>query len=170
MIEKKEFAAAALEPEYKTFVVYIPTPSVDSSDEVYPLRRAQIAYLKADEALSEVPSKYADFADVFSPKLAAELLEYMGINDYTIELVDDHQPPYGPIYSLGPIELEILKAYIENNLVSGFIRPFKSPTGVLILFDKKPDSSLRLCVDYQVFNKLTIKNWYPLLLVRELLD
>ena len=47
------------------------------------------------------------------------------------------------------MELEILKTYIENNLANGFIRPSKSPAGASILFDKKPDGSLRLCVDYQ---------------------
>ncbi len=61
-------------------------------------------------------------------------------------------------------------AYIKNNLANGFIRPSKSPTETLILFDKKPDGSLQLCVDYQGLNNLTIKNWYPLLLVGELLD
>ncbi len=56
------------------------------------------------------------------------------------------------------MELETLKAYIKNNLASGFIRPSKSPARVPILFDKKPDSSLRLYVDYQDLNNLTIKN------------
>ncbi len=117
-----------------------------------------------------IPSEYTDFADDFLPKLAAELLEHTRINDHAIELVDDRQPLYGPIYSLGPVELETLKAYIENNLASGFIRPSKSPTGAPILFNKKPDGSLRLCVDYQGLNNLSIKNQYPLPLVGELLD
>ena len=94
----------------------------------------------------------------------------MGINNYAIELVDDRQPPYGPIYSLGPVELEILKAYIENNLANGFIKPSKSPAGVPILFDKKPDGGLRLCVNCQGLNNLTIKNQYFLFLVGESLD
>ncbi len=68
------------------------------------------------------------------------------------------------------MELETLKAYIENNLASGYIRPSKSPAGAPILFDKKPDGSLRLCVDYRGLNNLTIKNRYPLPLVGELLD
>ncbi len=123
-----------------------------------------------DEAASEVPAEYADFADVFSLKLAAELSKHTEINDYTIKLVDDWQPPYGPIYSLRPIELETLKAYIENNLASGFIRPSKSPAGTPILFDKKSDGTLRLCVDYQGLNNLTIKNQYLLPLVRKLMD
>ncbi len=170
LIGKKEFAAAALDPEYEAFVVHVAALSVNSGDEVHPSRRAQIAHLKADEAPTKVPSKYADFADVFSPKLAAELSEHTGINDHAIELVDDWQPLYGPIYSLGPVELETLKAYITNNLASGFIRPSKSPAGALILFNKKPDGSLRLCVDYRGLNNLTIKNRYPLPLVEESLD
>ncbi len=86
---KKDFAAGALDSEHKVFVVYVVTLSIDSGDEVHPLRRAQIAHLKADEAFSEVPSKYADFVDVFFPKLAAKLSEHTEINDHAIELVDD---------------------------------------------------------------------------------
>ncbi len=84
--------------------------------------------------------------------------------------MDNQQPPYGLIYSLMSVELEILKAYIENNLANSFIRPFKSHDGAAILFDKKLDSSLRLCVDYRGLNNLTIKNRYFLPLVKESLD
>ncbi len=56
---------------------------------MHPLKRAQIAHLKLDKALTKVPSKYADFTDVFSPKLTAELQEHTGINDRAIELVDN---------------------------------------------------------------------------------
>ncbi len=94
----------------------------------------------------------------------------MEINNHAIELVDDLQPSYGPIYNFRPVELEILKAYIENHLTNGFIKPSKSPAEASILFDKKPDGSLRLYVDYQSLNNLTIKNQYPLPLVRESLD
>ena len=123
-----------------------------------------------NEALTSIPIEYSDFADIFSPELASELLEHTGINDHAIELVDDWRPPYGPIYSLGPVELETLKTYIETNLKTGFIRPSKSPAGAPIFFDKKPDGSLQLCVDYRGLNNLTIKNRYPLPLVGESLD
>ena len=126
LIGKKKFAAIALDPKYENFVIHIVALSVDSGDEVHPSKRAQITHLKADEAFSKVLSKSADFADVFSPKLAAELSEHTKINDHAIKLVDDWQPLYGLIYSLGPMELETLKAYIENKLASGFIRPSKS--------------------------------------------
>ena len=123
-----------------------------------------------DEALTKVPSEYADFVDIFSPKLAAELPEHTEINDNAIKLVDDQQLPYNLIYSLGLVELETLKAYIENNLINGFIRPSKSPAGAPTLFDKKPNGSLRLCIDYRGLNNLTIKNQYLLPLVGESLD
>ena len=52
-------------------------------------RRTQIAYLKADKALFKIPNKYVDFVDVFLSKLATKFLEYIGINNNAIELVDD---------------------------------------------------------------------------------
>ncbi len=170
LIGKTEFTAVALNPEYEAFIVHIAALSINSGDEVYLSKKAQIAHLKVDVAPSKVPSRYADFADVFSPKLAAELSEYIGINNHTIELVDDREPPYGPIYSLRLVELGTLKAYIKNNLANGFIRPSKSPAKAPILFDKKPDGNLRLCMEYQGLNNLTIKNWYPLPLIGNLLD
>ena len=125
----------------------------------------------AEEAPTKIPTEYSDFADVFSPDLASELPEQTGINDHAIKLVDGcQQPPYGSIYSLGPVELETLKAYIETNLANGFIRPSKSPAGAPILFDRKSDGSLRLYLDYRGLNNLTIKNRYPLPLIGESLD
>ena len=89
LIRKKEFAATALDSEHEAFVVHVVALNIDSGDKVHSSRRAQIAHLKADEALSKVQSKYAKFADIFSPKLATELLKHTGINDHAIELVDD---------------------------------------------------------------------------------
>ncbi len=63
----------------------------------------QIAHLKTNEAPTKIPSKYADFADVFSSKLTIELPENIGINDHTIKLMDNRQPPYGSIYKLEPV-------------------------------------------------------------------
>ena len=152
---KKEFAAATLDPEYETYVVHItslsctPLMSFGSpSLDVYPSQRPQISGLIAEEAPTKVPTKCLDFADVFSSDLASELPEHTKINNYTIELVEGQQPPYGPIYNLGPVELETLKAYIETNLANGFIRPSKSSTSAPILFDRKSDDSLRLYINY----------------------
>ena len=177
LVDKKEFAAAELDPEHKTYVVHVtslsstPLASLESIPlDVHPFRRPQISSLIAEEAPTKVPAKYSDFADVFSPNLAFELRKYTRINDYAIKLVNGQQPAYEPIYNLGPVELEILKAYIETNLANGFIRSSKSFAGTPILFDQKSDGSLRLCVNYQVLNNLTIKNQYPLPLIGESLD
>ncbi len=96
-----------------------------------------------------------------------ELPENTNMNEHAIKLIKGKQPSYEPIYTLSPVELETLKTYIETHLKTGFIQPSKSPSGAPILFDKKPDGSLRLCVDYQGFNNLIIKNRYPLRLIGE---
>ena len=111
-----------------------------------------------NEAPTLISIEYSDFADIFSPELASELLKYTEINNHAIKLVDDWQLPYGPIYSLEPVKLETLKTYIETNLKNGFIKPSKSPAKAPIFFDKKPNGSLRLCVDYWGLNNSTIKN------------
>lgn len=90
--------------------------------------------------------------------LAIELLVNTGINEHAIEPRKSKKPPYGPIYTLSPVELKTLKTYIKTYLKTGFIQPSKSLVGTLILFDKKPDNSLCLYVDYQDLNNLTIKN------------
>ncbi len=99
-----------------------------------------------------------------------ELPEITGINENAIESVGGKQPSYGPIYSLSLVELEALKTYIETHLKTGFIRPSKFLASAPILFDKKPDSSLRFCVDYRGLNNPTIKNRYPMPLIGESLD
>ena len=92
------------------------------------------------------------------------------MNKYAIKLKKGLQPPFGPIYSLDPVELQTLKTYIETNLANRFIRPSKSPAGAPILFNRKPDRSFRLCVNYWSLNNITIKNRYPLPLIGESLD
>ena len=98
------------------------------------------------------------------------LPERTELNEHAIELKEIKQPLYRSIYSLGLVELETLKIYIETHLKTGFIWPSKSLAGEPILFDKKPGGSLWLCVDYQGLNNLTIKNRYPLPLIGESLD
>ncbi len=80
-------------------------------------------------------------------------------------MVEGKQPPYKPIYSLGLVKLETLKIYTKIYLKTRFIWSFKSPTSISIFFDLKPDRSLYLYINYQGLNHLTIKNWYPLLLI-----
>lgn len=68
------------------------------------------------------------------------------------------------------MKLKTLKTYIKINLANGFIHSSKSPTGTPILFDKKLNKSLLLCVNYQGLNNITIKNQYLFLFVSESLN
>ena len=52
----------------------------------------------------------------------------------------------------------------------GFIRPSVSPWGTLVLFVKKKDDTIRMCIDYRQLNKVTVKNKYPLLITEDLFD
>jgi len=76
----------------------------------------------------------------------------------------------GPIYSLSASEQEALKEFIEENLNTDFIRPTSSLHGVLVLFVKKKDGLLCLCVDFCSLNCISKKDRYPLLLITDLLD
>jgi len=70
--------------------------------------------------LSNIPSEYHKFADVFS-KTKAETLPSHRPYDLKINLEEGAQPPVGPIYSLSASEQEALKEFIEENLNTGFI-------------------------------------------------
>ena len=72
--------------------------------------------------------------------------------------------------SLAPPELEVLKQKLKEYLDASMIEPSNSPFGAPILFVKKKDGSLRMCVDYRALNKQTIKNRYPLPRIEDLLD
>ena len=74
------------------------------------------------------------------------------------------------MYSLSQTEVQALHEFLDENLRIGFIRPSKVGHGVPILFVKKKDGSLRLCVDFHSLNRLTKKDRYPLPLISNLLD
>jgi transposase InsO family protein len=115
-----------------------------------------------------VPPAYSEYSEVFSRE-AADQLPRHGPQDHAIELRGG-EPTFGPLYNLSAVELQVLREYIDDNLQKGFIRPSTSPAGAPILFVRKKDGSLRLCVDYRSLNRLTIKNRYPLPLISEALD
>jgi hypothetical protein len=68
------------------------------------------------------------------------------------------------------MELDHLLCYLEEMQQKGWIQPSTSPAGALILFVKKLDGSLRVCVDYRGLNEITFKNHYPLSHIDEMLD
>ena len=59
---------------------------------------------------------------------------------------------------------------MQDLLDKGYIRPSVSPWGAPVLFVKKKDGTMRLCIDYRQLNKVTIRNKYPLPQIDDLFD
>ena len=93
-------------------------------------------------------------------KAVADVLPPHRQYDYKITLKERFTPLFGPIYSLPIPELKVLRELLDENPSKGFIRASSSPTEAPILFVKKSDGLLRLCVDYRGLNASTIKNRY----------
>ena len=117
-----------LDENFETFVIYV--NFLNLAPGIHPEREAQIAFLLTK--IVKILDKYSDFTNIFSKKKALMLPKHTKFNEYAIDLENGKQPPYGPIYSLGPVELETLKTYIETYLETRFIQPFKSFVGTLI--------------------------------------
>ena len=107
--------------------------------------------------LSNVPADYHDFADVFSDSGSKELPAHRPY-DLHIDLEEGTKPPLGHIYSLSEKELKALQEFIDDNLKSGFIQLTSSPHGAPVLFVRKKDGGLHLCVDFGGLNKITKKD------------
>jgi hypothetical protein len=115
-----------------------------------------------------IPKEYHDFLPLFSEALAKNLPPHRRY-DHKIPLREGFTSPFGPLYPLSKTELGTLKEWLEDNLSKGFIRASSSPAASPILFVKKTDGTLRLCVDYRGLNEGTIKNRYPFPLLQETL-
>eukprot|EP00253_Pinus_taeda_P010551 PITA_10551 len=90
--------------------------------------------------------------------------------DFTIKLIPGAAPVSRAPYRMSVPELTELKMQLQELLDKNYIRPSVSPWGAPVLFVKKKDGTLRMCIDYRQLNKLTIKNKYPLPQIDELFD
>jgi hypothetical protein len=73
-------------------------------------------------------------------------------------------------YRMSMPELKELQLQLEELLKKGYICPSVSPWGAPILFVKKKDNMLRLCIDFRQLNKVTVKNKYPLSSINDIFD
>ena len=95
-----------------------------------------------------VPEEYHDFLPLFM-EAVHNVLPPHRIYDHSIPLKEGTQPPFGPLYSLSGNELIAVREWLDKNLRRGWIWNSTSPARAPILFVKKADGSLRLCVDYR---------------------
>ncbi|GBG63804.1 hypothetical protein CBR_g39588 [Chara braunii] len=89
---------------------------------------------------------------------------------HEIILEDGAVPPRGCIYRMSEEELSVLRAQLDDLLEKGWIRPSSSPYGAPVLFVRKKNKDLRLCIDYRKLNAQTIRNASPLPRIDDLLE
>ena len=109
-----------------------------------------------------------DFADVFPDELPG--LPPHREMEFSIDLYPGTDPISVAPFRMAPVELKELNLQLQELQGKGFIRPSTSPWGAPILFVKKKDGTLRLCVDYRKLNRVTAKNKYPLPRIGDLFD
>ena len=116
-----------------------------------------------------VPREYHNYITLFEKEERKDLRPHRH-NDHKIELDPTKDIPNKMFYPMKEKELEELRDYLGKNLRVGCIRESESPVGAPILFVKKKNRSLRLCVDYRGLNVVTKKDRYPFSLIGEALD
>ena len=116
----------------------------------------------------DLPRVICEYEDVFLNELLG-LPPYRDV-DFVIELYPGTSPISMTPHGMAPIELQELKVQLQELLDRGFIRLSTSPWGAPVLFSKKRDKTLRLCIDYRQLNRATIKNRYPLPRIDDLFD
>ncbi|KAL0358223.1 UNVERIFIED_CONTAM: Transposon Ty3-G Gag-Pol polyprotein [Sesamum calycinum] len=125
----------------------------------------QGTYLQDSVRLAEkkdsLMSAMQEFKDVFPPELPKKLPPRRAIN-HAIELEPDARPPAQAPYRMAPAELAELRKQLDGLWEAGLVQPSKASYGSPVLFQRKQDGSMRMCVDYRSLNKVTIKNKYPI--------
>ncbi|KAA3483477.1 DNA/RNA polymerases superfamily protein [Gossypium australe] len=132
---------------------------------------AYLAYVldnKMSEKQMESVPVVCEYTDVFPEELPG--LPPVREIEFGIELVPGATPISMAPYRMVPTELKELKVQLQELTDRGFARPSFSPWGAPVLFVKKKDGTMRMCIDYRQLNKVTIKNKYPLPRIEDLFD
>ncbi|KAA3474143.1 Retrotransposon protein [Gossypium australe] len=111
----------------------------------------------------------AYLAYVLDTKVSESKIESVEV-EFAIELVSQTSPISIAPYKMALTELKELKAQLQELTDRGFARPSFLPWGAPVLFVKKKDKSMRMCIDYCQLNKFTIKNKYLLSRIDDLFD
>ena len=116
----------------------------------------------------DLPRVGSEYVDVFPDELPG-LPPHRDV-DFGIELHPGISPISMPPHRMAPVELQEFRVQLQDLLDKGFIRPSTSPWGAPVLFAKKKNKTLRLCIDYRQLNRVTIKNRYQLPRIDDLFD
>lgn len=148
------------------FISYLRARKLISKDCLYHLIRvrdsnAKSFPLQSVSVVNEFPEVFPDDLPGIPPDREI---------DVGIDMLPDTRPISIPPCRMAPTELKELKEQIADLLDKGFIRPSISPWGASVLFVRKKDGSLRMCIDYRQMNKVIIKNKYPVPRIDDLFE
>lgn len=121
----------------------------------------------APPELQQIPV-VCEFPDVFPDDLSG--LPPDRDVKFSIDLVPGTAPMSRRPYRMSPNELKKLKIQVQELIDKGLIRPSTSPWGCPVIFVKKKDHTLWMCIDYRPLNEVTMKNKYPLPCIAILID
>ena len=128
-----------------------------------------LASWEAVNILTKLLSEYYEFASLFFWEKSDKLPSHCSY-DHIISLISDKELPKEPLYNMSHDELQVLQKYLKDHLSKGFIHISSSLTAFSVIFVKKPEGELCLCVNYCDLNNLTVKNQYSLPLIWEILN
>ncbi|KAH0650238.1 hypothetical protein KY284_030150 [Solanum tuberosum] len=148
------------------FISYLKARKLVSKGCIYHLVRVhdssvEIPHFQSVPTAREFPEVFPDDLPGIPPEREI---------DFSIDLIPDTRPISILPYRMAPAELKESKEQLKDLLDKGFIQPSVSPSGAPVLFVRKKDRSLRMCIDYRQLNKVTIKNKYPLPRIDDLFD
>ena len=167
----EEFASLAMLTQNEDGEAYVALPYELLVGEMEPPRshRRPVRCDALEVEEPELPEPIKDLMEAFSEILSDSLNTHDQV-EHAIDLKEGQLPKSGPIYNMSQDELATIREYLESAQQKQWIRPSTAQCGAPVLFVKKSDGSLRLCVDYRGLNEVTIKNNYPLPLLSETLE
>ncbi len=121
------------------------------------------------DSVTVLLSQYLEFMNVFSRKKADILLSHQ-VCDLAIQLKEEFQFLFAFLYNMSHDEIQKLCCYLDENLIKKFIQVSHFHAVFSILFAKKSEEELHFCVDYKKLNAITVKNYYLLFLILEILN
>src|SRR5438034_5090002 len=143
------FISLIKKPGYKLFAI-----SITDIEKTLKLKK----YINS---VKKVLKKYYKFLDIFFQKEADKLPKHHSYN-YKIELEFEKQLLFKSIYKMSFDKLKYLQKYLNKHLIKDFIKASKLSVAASVLFTKKSGGDLQFCVDYQVLNTITVKNYYSI--------
>lgn len=146
-----------------------PTTETPADAHPEPASKFDKIFVEQDFALKGIRELVQQFSVVFPDELPDNLPPERGVN-HAIPLLPGASVPASKTYRLSKPQREEMEQQIQTLLKKGWIRPSSSPYGSPILFVKKKDGGMRMCVDYRAVNKMTMRNNYPLPRIDDLLD